>query len=167
MTMTVRLVDENDYEAFSKLFEEAYSEYLESLKHENPQKYRMELKERYMRKVTRERFSFYLRAGSTFVAEEDGSVVGYVASQKTQFMHGVDNLLWIEYVVVKKPYRRHGIGQAMLRTLIDYAKHSGVDKIYTTINPDNQASMGLHLKSGFTVKDWKVASYKISRSSPN
>ncbi len=68
-------------------------------------------------------------------------------------MHGVDKLLWIEYIVVQSKFRRHGVGLALLNALINYAKRYGIDRIYTTINPDNEASMKLHLKAGFDVKD--------------
>jgi len=158
----VRQIREDDYEAFRGLFEEAYSEYLGFLRHENPQQYLKERRER--REVTRARFDFYLKTGSSFVAEEDGKVVGYVASQTINFMHGVDRPLWIEYIVVQSKFRRRGIGLALLRKLMDHAKHSGVDRIYTTINPDNEASIKLHSKAGFNVKDWKIASYRTRKS---
>jgi L-amino acid N-acyltransferase YncA len=111
-----------------------------------------------IRRVSKERFDFYRKTGSTFVAEHDGRVVGYVASQTTSFMHGAEKLLWIEYIVVSSEYRHQGIGLALLRRLIEYSKHIGVNRIYTTINPDNEASLKLHAKAGFTVKDWMVAS---------
>lgn len=156
--MTIRLIEKRDYDEFRALFHEAYSEYLQSLKQENPQQYEKERQER--REVTRSRFYFYLRTGSSFVAEESGKVVGCVVSQTVPFMHGVDKLLWIEYIVVKREFRRRGIGTALLRRLMHYAKSSSVDRIYTTINPDNEASIGLHSKMGFNVKNWKIASYR-------
>jgi len=156
----IRQIEENDYEAFRRLFEEAYSEYLEFLKRENPQQYLREQQE--TKEVTRARFDFYLTTGSSFVAEEGGKVVGYVASQRIDFMHGVDSLLWIEYIVVQPEFRRQGVGVALLHRLIHHARLSGVDRIYTTINPDNEASIKLHLKVGFDVKDWRVASYRIT-----
>jgi len=156
--MIVRQIKEKDYEPYRSLFEEAYTEYLESLRFSNPKEYRKEHKER--RKVTRARFSFYLKTGSSFVAEEKGEAIGYIASQTVSYMHGVDKLLWIEYVVVKSEHRRQGIGTALLRRLMDYAKRNNINRIYTTINPDNEASIELHQKMGFNVKSWKVASFK-------
>lgn len=79
-------------------------------------------------------------------------------------MHGVDKLLWIEYIVIQPTFRRRRIGLNLLHKLIYHAKHSGIDRIYTTINPDNQASIKLHLKAGFDVKDWQIASYKKRKS---
>lgn len=70
---------ERDYEAFRRLFEDAYAEYLEFLKLKNPQQYQKERQER--REVTHKRFNRYLKTGSSFVAEENSEVIGYVASQ--------------------------------------------------------------------------------------
>jgi len=155
----IRSIEVKDFEVFRRLFEEAYVEYLELLKHKNLQQYQKEKQEK--REVTRARFNFYLKTGSSFVAEENGKVVGYIASQTTCFMHGADKLLWIEYIVVRPDFRRSGIGFALLRKLIDYATNSGVELIYTTINPVNEASIKLHLKAGFDIRDRKAAYYRI------
>jgi len=159
--LIIRQIEDRDYKAFEGLFDEAYDEYLEFLKHESPEQYLRELEERMLKKVTRQRFDFYFKAGSSFVAEEDGEVVGYVASQTINFMHGVDKVLWIEYIVVQKRFRKKGIGLVLLQKLIDHAKAIGINRIRTTINPDNEASIGLHLKAGFNVRDWKTASYRV------
>jgi RimJ/RimL family protein N-acetyltransferase len=149
----VREVEERDYQAFKGLFDQAFSEYLEFLKQENPQRYMKELCEK--REVTRPGFDFYLGTGSTFVAEENGEPVGYVASQRVPSMHGVD--LWIEYIVVQKELRRHGIGLALLQKLIDYAASTSIDRVYAFINLDNEPSIRLHSKAGFNIEDWKIA----------
>ena len=164
LLVIIRQFEEKDYEAFGRLFEETYDEYLEFLRHENPEKYLTERQEGEERKITRARFEFYLETGTSFVAEEEGRAVGCVASQTVRFVHGVDRLLWIEYIVVQPRFRRRGIGLDLLNKLIDHARRSGIDKIYTTISPDNEASIELHHKAGFDVKDWKIASHKIMKS---
>jgi len=158
--LIVRQMKEKDYESYVRLFDEACAEYLEFLRLKNPQQYRKEKQEK--RKVTHARFNFYLKTGSSFVAEEEGEVIGYVASQTVGYMHGFDSLLWIEYVVVKAEHRRRGVGTALLQKLMTYAKSSNINRIYTTINPDNEASIKLHQKAGFSVKSWKVASLKLT-----
>jgi len=62
-------------------------------------------------------------------------------------------ILWIEYVVVKSKFRRQGVGTALLRKLAGYAKASEIDQIFSTINPDNEASIKLHQELGFNVKE--------------
>jgi len=155
--LIIRQLAKKDYEAFKGLFDEAYTEYRESLRLTNPKQYH---KKQENREVTQARFNFYLKTGSSFVAEEKGEVIGYVASQTASYMHGVDKLLWIEYIVVKTEHRQKGIGTALLQKLIDYATHNNINRIYTTINPDNEASIKLHQKMSFNVKSWKVVSFK-------
>jgi len=152
----VRGIEEKDYEVFKRLFDEAFLEYLESLKQGNPRQYMRELKER--REITRSGFNFYIGIGSTFVAEENGEVDGYVASQRVPSMQGVD--LWIEYIVIQKEFRRRGIGLSLLQKLIDYTVSSSTDRTYAFINPDNEPSMRLHSEAGFNVEDWKIAVYE-------
>jgi L-amino acid N-acyltransferase YncA len=154
--VVVRGIEEKDYEVFKRLFDVAFLEYLEFLKQGNPRQYMRELRER--REITRSGFNFYIGTDSTFVAEENGEAVGYVASQKVPSMHGVD--LWIEYIVVQKEFRRRGIGLALLQNLINYATSSNIDRTYAFINPDNKPSMRLHSKAGFNVEDWKIAVYE-------
>jgi L-amino acid N-acyltransferase YncA len=148
-----RRVKEKDFEFFKRLFDQAFVEYLELLKQRNPQQYLKELKER--REVTRSGFDFYLKTGSTFVAEENGEAIGYVAGQRVPSMHGVD--LWIEYVAIQKEFRKRGLGLALLQKLIGYAASSDIDRIYAFINPDNEPSIGLHSRAGFSIEDWKIA----------
>jgi len=157
--LIVRHMNKRDYEAFRTLFKDAYAEYLESLRLSNPQQYQKEKREK--REASPARFNFYLKTGNSFVAEENGEVIGYVASQTVPFMHGFDRLLWIEYIVVRSDYRRKGVGTTLLRSLIEYAKRNRIDRIYTTINPDNEASIKLHLKTGFNVKNWKIAHQEL------
>ena len=70
MALIIKEMKERDYEAFRRLFEDAYAEYLEFLKVKTPQQYQKERRER--REVSHARFNHYLKTGSSFVAEEDG-----------------------------------------------------------------------------------------------
>jgi len=156
MRLIVRQLAKEDYRSYRKLFDEAYYEYLDDLKHSSLQKYRRELQDK--RRVTSSRFNFYLRTGSSFVAEKNGEVVAYVATQTIPYMRGHDRVLWIEYIVTKKEYRRQGTATALLEKLVDFAKQHRINSIYATINPDNAASIGLHQKLGFDVKNLITAS---------
>jgi L-amino acid N-acyltransferase YncA len=152
---------EKDHEVYRLLFDEAYREYLWSLRYNDPEQYRKEKCE--MRSVSHERFDFYRKTGSSFVAQEKGKVIGYVATQTIAFMRGLDKTLWIEYIVTKKEYRKHGIATALLEKLRDYAQQHQIDIVYATINPDNIASIKLHQKLGFNVKNWITASFQTKQ----
>jgi aminoglycoside 6'-N-acetyltransferase I len=160
--MRVRLLEEKDFDAFRTLFDEAYSEYLEFLKHKSHEQFLEAAEER--EEVTREGFDFYLNTGTSFVAEEEGKVIGYVAGQTMPSLHGINKTLWIEYIVVQRKFRRQKIGLALLAKILDYARRAGIDTICATINPDNPTSIQLALKVGFDVKDWKIATYNVKKS---
>ena len=160
MRLIVRQLAQEDYKPYKKLFDETYYEYVEDLRRNNPQRYHKEMQDK--RRETSSRFNFYLNAGSSFVAEKGGEVVGYVATQTISYMRGLDRVLWIEYIVTKKEHRRQGIAAALLMKLKNYAKRHRIDSIYATINPDNTASIKLHQELGFNVKSWKVASFKVT-----
>jgi L-amino acid N-acyltransferase YncA len=156
MKLTIRQLEKKDYEPYKMLFNEAYYEYLQALRENNPQQYQKEKQNK--RKVTPSRFSFYLKTGSSFVADKDGTVLGYVATQTIPYMRGHDKVLWIEYIVTKKEHRRQGIATALMKKLKDHVKQHQIDSIYATINPDNTASIELHEKLSFNVKNWITAS---------
>jgi L-amino acid N-acyltransferase YncA len=160
--MKVRLLEEKDFGTFKKLFDEALSEYLEFLQHENHEQFLKEVTQR--EEVTREGFDFYLKTGATFVAEEEGKVIGYVAGQTVPSLHGVNKELWVGFIVVQKEFRRRKIGLALLAKLQNYAREVGIERLYSTINPNNPESIGLHKKAGFEVKDWKMATYNVKTS---
>jgi L-amino acid N-acyltransferase YncA len=160
--MKVRLLEEKDFDAFRKLFDEALSEYLEFLQYENHEQFLKEATQR--EEVTRESFDFYLKAGATFVAEEEGKVIGYVAGQTVPSLHGVNKELWVGFIVVQKKFRRRKIGLALLAKLQNYAREVGIERLYSTINPNNPESIGLHKKAGFEVRDWKMATYNVKTS---
>ncbi len=156
MKLIVRQLARKDRQAYGKLFDEAYCEYLEGLKQKDLRRYHEEMQNK--RKVTSSRFNFYLKTGSSFAAEKGGTVIGYVATQTIQYMRGHDKVLWIEYIITEKEHRQQGIATALLKKLKNYAKQHEIDSIYATINPDNTASIKLHRKLGFIVKNWRTAS---------
>jgi len=159
--MRIRRLEERDFEAFRTLFDEAFSEYLEFLRAENPEQFQEEIAGR--EEVSQEGFDFYLKTGASFVAEEEGRVIGYVAAQPMPSLFGVDKTLEVAFIVVQKEFRRRKIGLALLARLQNYAREVGIERLDSTINPNNPESVRLHQKAGFDVKDWKLATYEVNR----
>jgi L-amino acid N-acyltransferase YncA len=153
--MMMRRVRRKDFKPIKRLFDEAYDEYLEFLQRNNPKQYVRDKRER--QEVAAASFDFFLETGSSFVVEENHEVIGYVLSQTISDMHGTNDVLLVEYIVVDAKHRRRGVATALYRKLIDYAKRHSIMEIYATINPDNDPSIKLAQKVGFEVKEWKVA----------
>jgi L-amino acid N-acyltransferase YncA len=154
-SMIVRRMQKKDYGSIKRLFDEAYDEYLEFLQVNNPERYTRERRER--KKVAQESLDFFFKTESSFVAEEKREVIGCVISQTISDPHGINDVLVVEYIVVRAEHRRRGVATALFQKLIDFAERHHVEQIYETINPDNEASIKLAQKMGLNVEDWKVA----------
>jgi len=79
-------------------------------------------------------------------------------------LFGVNKTLEIAFIVVQKEFRRQNIGLALLAKLQDYSREAGIERLDSTINPNNPESIRLHQKAGFDVKDWKLATYEVNKS---
>jgi ribosomal protein S18 acetylase RimI-like enzyme len=57
---------------------------------------------------------------------------------------------WLLSLVVSSPYRRKGIGTALVNQLLDKATSSSLDQVYLTVAPDNYAAISFYKRLGFT-----------------
>lgn len=88
-------------------------------------------------------FEHYLKMGSSFVAEADGKIVGYILSQSTSFVHSRRKELWLEYLFVLYEHRRKGIGSKLLTEVAKWARRHNFCLLYTNLNPNNPESAGV------------------------
>jgi L-amino acid N-acyltransferase YncA len=88
--------------------------------------------------------------GHRLVAVENGAVVGWAALAPTSarecYAGVVENSV---YVAVGA--RGRGIGRALMDTLVAGADAAGVWTIQTNVFPENEASVALHVATGFRV----------------
>jgi L-amino acid N-acyltransferase YncA len=87
---------------------------------------------------------------SRFVYVEGGKVVGWaflapVSSRKCY--EGVAELS----VYVGAEYRGKGIGDRLLRALVESSEEHGIWTLVAVVFPENAASLRLHIKNGFRV----------------
>lgn len=78
-----------------------------------------------------------------FVAKIDTEIVGFAGAIDT-----VDQLE-ITNIVVKKSFRKQGIGNKLLEVLINMAKESNKNEIVLEVNNKNLAAIKLYEKNGF------------------
>jgi ribosomal protein S18 acetylase RimI-like enzyme len=57
---------------------------------------------------------------------------------------------WLLSLAVGLPYKRKGIGTALVNQLLDKAASSSLDQIYLTVAPDNYAAISFYKQLGFT-----------------
>lgn len=73
------------------------------------------------------------------------SLAGYIVARL-----GADEL-HINNVAVRESYRRQGIGQDLLKKILEEGKRSGVPRAYLELRAGNSAALALYEKYGFSV----------------
>ena len=90
----------------------------------------------------------HLQQGSAFVAETHGRVGGFAVygpwRPSDGYRHTVE-----DSVYVRDDAHRHGLGSALLGTLIDAARRAGHRIVIADIEAGNAASIKLHERFGF------------------
>lgn len=85
-----------------------------------------------------------------FVVEDHGTVLGYGTYGTYRPYAGFDKT--VEHsLYVRKERQSQGIGKCILDALMQRAKSDGYHAMVAYIDGDNDASIGLHQKSGFEV----------------
>ena len=85
----------------------------------------------------------------SFVAEEDGAIVGFLIVFVEPVMK--DPQVYVEGIAVAATHRRRGIAEALYKALREVARAKGFTKLLTDISLDNEASQKLHAKQGFVL----------------
>jgi RimJ/RimL family protein N-acetyltransferase len=78
-----------------------------------------------------------------FVAEVDGGLVGQISVSLRPY--GVCEL----GMLVAAGWRGRGVGTALVRTGLDWAREAGAHKVALQVWPHNEAAIGLYRKFGF------------------
>lgn len=77
------------------------------------------------------------------LAEDGGYIIGYGGITVAADTADIDN------IAVAEPFRRSGVGTAILNALSDIARDKGAEKVFLEVRVSNAAAMELYLKSGF------------------
>ena len=77
------------------------------------------------------------------IAKENEEILGFAGIIDTVEQYEITN------IVVKKDYRKKGVGTLLLNNIIDYVKSSKKRKIYLEVNTKNKSAIALYKKHGF------------------
>lgn len=113
---TVRAARADDYGAFVRIFPE--------LGVDDP----IVSAERFAREMT----------PTTFVAESDGEVIGYV------FFQLLSGVAYVRHVAVSPSARRRGVGRALMAAVATRAREAGVTTWVLNVKPHNVAAIALY-----------------------
>ena len=93
-------------------------------------------------------------AGTIFVAESGGAIVGLVMVLAHVPYDSVDeppgDRAILAELIVRNGYRRRGIGAALLRVADRYAREAGASEIHIAVLSRNYPARELYLREGFT-----------------
>ncbi|MBI2082959.1 MAG: ribosomal protein S18-alanine N-acetyltransferase [Deltaproteobacteria bacterium] len=96
----------------------------------------------------------YLDIAHLLIAKKQGRVVGYI-----DFWH-VGPEIHLVNIAVHPEYRRHGIGESLMRTMVSYGEGNHVEEIYLDVRVSNKGAIALYEKYGFKTSSVRKAYYK-------
>jgi len=102
-------------------------------------------------------FEFYRDGGMSYVAVEQGQVIGFLFAQIIRYVNNIEKVLWIENIGVHPEHRRKGVGLKLLRRAALDAKKKGAKAVQSVIMPDSKEAVMLHKKVGFFMDGRKFA----------
>lgn len=83
------------------------------------------------------------------VAEEEGSVVGFVIGDIKDWGFGLEKSGWLEILGVHPKVMGRGIGKALGRQLMDYFKTKNIKNVYTAVRWDSGDLLAFFKSIGF------------------
>ena len=78
-----------------------------------------------------------------FVAECDGETAGYIGA------HNILGEVYITNVAVSKAFRRKGIAEKLIKTLVGFCENEGMEFVTLEVRRSNEAAKKLYSKMGF------------------
>ncbi|MCS6998336.1 MAG: GNAT family N-acetyltransferase [Aquificaceae bacterium] len=89
-----------------------------------------------------------------WLAEEEGRVVGFLASDGNWFSKREGKVVGaIHELVVLPEYRRRGIGKALVEKALEYFKDRNLDRAELWVGDENRAAFDFYRKLGFEERD--------------
>jgi RimJ/RimL family protein N-acetyltransferase len=101
-----------------------------------------------------EAWSSRWRLEGTFVAVAGTEVVGSLNVEPSRFGFGEIGM------AISRPWRRRGVGSALLETAIDWARDRDMHKLSLSVFPHNEAAIGLYRKFGFIEEGRRIKHYR-------
>lgn len=91
------------------------------------------------------------KSGVCFVAEEGGQIIGYQAGaiEESEVEWRPIRCVEAENMLVKEEFRGRGVGTALLKSLIEWAKEQGAQKVMVSAYASNERAIELYKRMGF------------------
>ena len=99
------------------------------------------------------------RKAKVFVAEADGSIVGFMIAtmNKLASVYEHSHEIHIEGLFIREGYRRGGIGKKLISQAETWAKEQGIYSIGLTVLVKNKNAFSAYKKMGFWAHNYKMS----------
>jgi len=97
---------------------------------------------------------FAASSAASIVAVADGRIIGTLHVDVSRFGFGELGML------VARDHRGRGVGSALLRAAVDWARGQGLHKLCLEVFPHNTAAIALYRKAGFAEEGRRVRQYR-------
>ncbi|MCB2311906.1 GNAT family N-acetyltransferase [Clostridium tagluense] len=88
-----------------------------------------------------------------FVVEVDGEVIGYANTWTAYSIWSRGKALTIDDLYIFSHYRRSGIGEELMKYLIEFAKQNGYKRVQLHAELNNERAHSLYRKLGFSEEE--------------
>ena len=86
---------------------------------------------------------------ASFVAEFDGSVVGYMISIVISGGFGIKKSTWISNMGVNPKFMGQGIGESLAKKIFVFSREKGIKDVYTSVRWDSPDLLSFFKTLGF------------------
>lgn len=124
-TINIRLMKSNDFASVVRIDEKV-------LKVSRPDYYRLKFEELVQSTD---------RLPTSLVAEEDGTVLGFVMGAVYIGEYGISKVGTLDTIGVDPDYQHRGIGQLLVKEFVDHLKALGVGKVQTMVDSNDSKMM--------------------------
>jgi RimJ/RimL family protein N-acetyltransferase len=104
--------------------------------------------------VERHSVQFAASSAATIVAVAEGQIIGTLHVEVSRFGFGELGML------VDRGWRGQGVGSALLRAAVDWARGQGLHKLCLEVFPHNAAAIAMYRKTGFAEEGRRVRQYR-------
>ena len=110
----------------------------------------------------------YARNPEFFLVAQDehGSIVGFITGYERKGIP--DNVLrtwnasrvgYVDLMAVDIPFRRKGVGTALLNTLLEHFSREGIDLVLLDVPAKEEAAVRLYREAGFETRAYNMRKY--------
>jgi RimJ/RimL family protein N-acetyltransferase len=97
---------------------------------------------------------FARNADGSIVADTGGQIIGMINVQASRHGFGEVGML------VVRDWRGRGVGSALVRAAVDWARDDGLHKLCLEVFPHNTAAIALYRRCGFAEEGRRVRQYR-------